>query len=269
MKRIQLFEFEDQKWFGPSFRVALTKVLEVLDRVTGLHGVLAHELDQLISKTGQKKLFDYGSGSGGAMPETLKLLKAKYPDIQLELSDLFPDEKYAQIYNDDKNDSITYNLKPVDASNANHKHDGIKTLINSFHHLTPEVATKVLKTAQDNNDTIIIYEMAENKIPTIIWWLGLPIGLVLVSVMALLLTPFVKKLTLHQLFFTYLIPIIPLCYAWDGQASMPRIYTREDIQELLNCFERKEGYEWTIRPALNTKNKPQGYVIIGQLTMHS
>ncbi len=47
------------------------------------------------------------------------------------------------------------------------------------------------------------------------------------------MTPFVKPLTWRQIIFTYLIPIIPICYAWDGQASLPRIYTLKDLDHLL------------------------------------
>jgi hypothetical protein len=39
------------------------------------------------------------------------------------------------------------------------------------------------------------------------------------------------------------IPLIPLFYAWDGQASMPRIYRLEDYDTLLEGLETK-GYTW-------------------------
>ena len=45
------------------------------------------------------------------------------------------------------------------------------------------------------------------------------------------MTPFVKNLTLKQIIFTYLIPIVPLIYAWDGQASLVRMYTFKDIEK--------------------------------------
>ena len=47
------------------------------------------------------------------------------------------------------------------------------------------------------------------------------------------MTPLVKPLTWRQIVFTYLIPIIPICYAWDGQASLPRMYTMDDVEVLL------------------------------------
>ena len=37
--------------------------------------------------------------------------------------------------------------------------------------------------------------------------------------------------------------MLPLFYAWDGQASMPRIYRFEDLDELLAQID-SSGYTW-------------------------
>ena len=61
--------------------------------------------------------------------------------------------------------------------------------------------------------------------------------------MALFITPFVRPLTWKQVIFTYLIPIIPLCFAWDGAVSNVRTYTLEDLDILLEGLEN-EDYKW-------------------------
>ncbi len=269
MKRIQLFEFEDQTWFGTSFRIGLTNVLAVLNKLTGLDRLLAKELGQFLEETGEKEVFDYGSGSGGAMPDAFKILKKDFPELKLTLSDLFPNKKHVSAFNSGSDNAIHYAIKSVSAAETKTPRPGLKTLVNSFHHLPPDLAKEVLRNAQEQNDSILIYEMAQNKIPTWIWWITLPIGISLLIISALIFTPFVKKLSFHQLFFTYIIPVIPICYAWDGQASLPRIYAESDLKELLNTIGVKDGYSWEIRPAINEKNKPQGYVIKGKSTMRS
>lgn len=269
MKRIQLFEFEDQTWFGTSFRIGLTNILAVLNKLTGLDRLLAKELGQFLEETGEKEVFDYGSGSGGAMPDAFKIMKKDFPELKLTLSDLYPNKKHISAFNSGSDNAIHYAIESISAAETKTPPPGLKTLINSFHHLPPEVAVEVLRNAQQQNDSILIYEMAQNKIPTWVWWLGLPIGLPLLFISALIFTPFVKKLSFHQLFFTYIIPVIPICYAWDGQASLPRIYAESDLKELLNTIGAQNGYSWEIRPAINEKNKPQGYVIKGKSTMRS
>ena len=76
------------------------------------------------------------------------------------------------------------------------------------------------------------------------------------------MTPFVKPLTWQQVVFTYLIPIIPIFYAWDGQASMPRMYSMDDMDVLLDGLSDKE-YTWTKEPAVNAKGKATGTFVIG------
>ncbi len=105
--------------------------------------------------------------------------------------------------------------------------------------------------------------MAENKMPLIIWWLLLPISLVVLMIMVLFMTPFVRPMTWQQLVFTYLIPIIPICYAWDGQASMPRMYAFKDLDILLEGL-YTDNYTWQKGHAKKENGKKMGTYLIGQ-----
>lgn len=80
--------------------------------------------------------------------------------------------------------------------------------------------------------------------------------------MSLFMTPFVKPLTWKQLLFTYLIPIIPICYAWDGQASLVRMYTFKDIEYLLSNF-KNHAYTWEMTHAKKNNGKNLGYFVLG------
>ena len=104
--------------------------------------------------------------------------------------------------------------------------------------------------------------MAENKIPLILWWLFLPLSIVIMVLMVFFMTPFVKPLTFKQLFFTYIIPVIPLFFAWDGQASMPRIYTMTDLDEIMEGL-TDSTYTWTKEVAKKSDGKKMGYFIFG------
>ena len=48
MKRAQLFEFEDQKWFPNSMRIALTKLIVVLLKMIGTDKLLAEKLKNVL-----------------------------------------------------------------------------------------------------------------------------------------------------------------------------------------------------------------------------
>jgi hypothetical protein len=70
------------------------------------------------------------------------------------------------------------------------------------------------------------------------------------------LTPFVRPWSFSQLFWTYVIPVLPLVIAWDGVASNGRTYSKEDLEELVRDL-NDERYTWEIsrvrRPFYPTK----------------
>lgn len=264
MKRIQLFEFEDYKWFPSWLRTCMTNLIMVLHRMMGLSEVLAYLIARVLQEKGLSKIVDLGSGSGGAMPEVLKALHKidGLQQVELVMTDLYPNMEVAKRFNENSEDKISYLETPVNATELHSAPMGLKTMVNSFHHMPPEAARKILESAVQSKQPILIYEMAENKLPTIVWALFLPFGLIILMLMTLFMTPFVKPLTWRQLVFTYLIPIIPVCYAWDGQASMPRIYSFDDLDELLQGLETPDFY-WEKGFAKKGNGKNAGTYLVG------
>ena len=76
------------------------------------------------------------------------------------------------------------------------------------------------------------------------------------------MTPFVRPLTFSQLFFTYIIPIIPIIYAWDGQASLMRTYSFKDLESIIEELDNNK-YSWEIDDALKKSGKKAGYYVFG------
>jgi len=264
MKRIQLFEFEDLHWFPNWLRSCMTHLIVVLQQMMGIPQVLADLISGIIDKKDIARIVDLGSGSGGAMPEVLKILRTKYglSDLELVMTDLYPNKQFIRKFDSDPNIGINYYESPVDATKIDRAPEGLKTMINCFHHMPPKEARKILTSAQENQQPLLIYELGENKIPLLVWWLLLPLSLTILMLMVLFMTPFVKPLTWQQLVFTYLIPIIPICYAWDGQASLPRMYTFADLDKLLDGLD-SENYSWHKGHAKNKKGKKKGTYLIG------
>ncbi|WP_273568300.1 hypothetical protein [Maribacter halichondriae] len=263
MKRIQLFEFEDFPWFPTWLRTCMTNLIMILHRMMGVSEVLAELIGGILKENKLTKIVDLGSGSGGAMPEVLNIIHrtSGLEHIELVMTDLYPNPEVAKKYNQDENDKISYQETPVDATELTNVPNGLKTMMNSFHHMPPKAARKILESAQKNAQPLLIYEMAENKMSLLLWWVLLPISLAILMIMVLFMTPFVKPITWRQLVFTYLIPIIPICYAWDGQASMPRMYAMKDIDVLLEGLD-SDNYTW--EKGYATKNgKKKGTFLLG------
>jgi hypothetical protein len=211
-----------------------------------------------------KRVVDLGSGAGGAMPAVTKLLNNQQTDlnIQVLLTDLYPERSYIDQINKMNISKLNYHPESVDAANIQDAPVGLKTMINSFHHMPPIKARQILHAAAKNKQPLLIYELTENKIPLPVWWLFLPVSIVIMILMVVFMTPFVRPLTWKQLVFTYLIPLIPLAYAWDGQASNVRTYAINDYGELLKGI-KVDGYIWKIAPAEKWNGKKLGYYVLG------
>ncbi len=264
MKRIQLFEFEDLYWFPRSMRRSMTNLIAVLHKMVGTKEVIAEIIAPILKDSETKRIVDLGSGSGGIMPDVLRTLRSDndLEDVELLLTDLYPNPGFVKKWSETNGTKVKYYPEPVDATHLSQAPKGIKTMINSFHHMNPMKAKEILKTAQSGGESIVIYEMGENNLPLVLWWLLLPISLSILMIMVLFMTPWVRPLSWQQLLFTYLIPVIPLCYAWDGQASLPRMYTMKDLDFLLKDL-KTDNYSWQKGQAQKKNKKKLGTYLIG------
>lgn len=242
----------------------MTNLIVVLHKMIKTDEAVRFALEKAKSKHDFNQIVDLGSGSGGAIPMVLKHYNETHSEAPLNavLSDLYPNKKFVQAFNNAQHPNMTYNTESVNATELDKTPKGLKTMMNSFHHMPPKVAKSILKSAQDHNEPIMIFEMAQNKVPLLIWWLLLPLSLLILSIMTLFMTPAVKPMKWQQIVFTYIIPIIPLCYAWDGQVSSVRMYTFDDVQELIKDFKDDSKYDWEVGSAQKQDGKNLGYYIL-------
>ncbi|WP_421876406.1 hypothetical protein [Marinoscillum sp.] len=237
MKRIHVFEFEDFQWFPKFLRVCLTNYIVTFHRLLDSAANLTILLTDLLSRTNSRKIVDLCSGGGGPMLWVYDQLKAEFPDLQLTMTDLYPNATAVKRIGQEG--PVTYQPESVDAGNVSENLDGIRTMICSMHHMRPEGLKDILANAQEANQPFLGYEISDNSFPKAIWWIAFPINIISV----LLVTPLVRPMTWQQLVFTYLIPILPLLIAWDGAVSNARTYTLKDMDLILSDLP-KTGYLW-------------------------
>jgi hypothetical protein len=230
MKRIHLFEFEDLHWFPDWIRILMTRYIMTFHNVIGTEGLLSKLVEKGLEKAQAPRIIDLCSGSGGPMLEVVKNLKTsgKFPDLKLILSDLYPDLKAAKVFNQKENESVTYLIDSLDATQVRKGLVGLRTMVSSMHHMKPEVAKRILINAKEANQPILVFEISDNSPPVFFWWLAIPFAFI----MTLIFTPMVRPMSWQQLVFTYLIPILPIFIAWDGAVSNARTYTLEDMEKL-------------------------------------
>jgi len=104
---------------------------------------------------------------------------------------------------------------------------GVRTIFNGFHHLPPGDARAVLHAAADAGQPIAIVEVSERRLKTLL-------GILLVPIAVLLMTPFIRPFRWSRLLFTYLLPLVPLTCLWDGLVSQLRAYTIDELQQMID-----------------------------------
>ncbi len=241
MKRIHLFEIEDFAWFPDVLRTCMTRLIVVMHRLLGSRDELAALIDIALKHAEKPAIVDLCSGSGGPMLEVFSAIQdnPRRQDLSLTLSDLYPNLDLAKEINSHHDSRIRYITSPVDATKVGPAVKGVRAMVGSLHHMRPEVAQRILRDAEESRQPICIFEISDNSFPIALWWVALPLNFL----MAFFITPLVRPLSWQQLVFTYLLPIIPLCFAWDGAVSNARTYTLEDMDELLSGL-GSENYRW-------------------------
>jgi len=243
MKRIQLFEFEDLIWFPDWLRKCLTRMMVVMHRLLNTSEEMAELVKRVLEQSEyvDKTIIDLCSGSGGPMPEVQRILKEKYglTDVRLIMTDLFPNKEYAERINEQGRVEISYLTEPVNAIEIKSELKGLRTMVGSLHHMKPEIARQILKNAMDDRKSFLSLEISDNSYPKVLWWLAIPFNII----SSLFVSAMARPFSLQQFLFTYLIPIIPITFAWDGAVSNARTYTLKDMDILLQDLE-SDHYSW-------------------------
>ncbi|MCI0382495.1 MAG: hypothetical protein L0207_05550 [Chlamydiae bacterium] len=232
--RLHLFEFEDLKWMPKIFRRFITDLLTYQINHFGIYEATIGKLVEILDKTGHDTIIDLCSGSGGpALGVREKASKAVGRDIRLVLTDKYPNlEAFAAI----KEKHVTSISESVDAVKVSQRLKGMRTVFTAFHHFKPEQAQGILKNAVDGCMPIGIFEITERKLVSLM-------TLIIAPITSLIFSLFIRPYKVSRFFWTYVIPIIPLLYTWDGLISNMRTYTKQEWLEMTNQFQDQFTWE--------------------------
>jgi hypothetical protein len=237
--RLHLFELEDQPWFPHIFRQGMLDFLRFMISKLGAYGPAIPLLEELLRRSGQTHFTDLCSGAGGGIEGIREALSKRMGEpVRVTLSDLYPNigaYEYLQAQSDGLIDFIA---SPVDATKVPPQVQGVRTIFSSFHHFRPRHAVAILQDAADQRAAIAIFEGSGKS------WLELVFFLLTFPIIILAVTPFIRPFKLSRLFFTYLIPVIPLGIIWDGAVSLFRIYNPPMLQQLVAQVNTPPGYTW-------------------------
>ena len=234
MARVHLAELEDQSWFPALFRDAGTAYLRLGAELTGQAGYMVPQLAKLLRATGVTKIVDLGSGGAGPIADIVTGLRDGGIEASAVMTDLYPSETVLAGVASGSQGALSVHAEPVDATAVPASLSGCRTLFNAFHHFRPELAKAILQNAVDAKEPIAVFEVVERSAPALVAMLFAPI-------IVLLAVPFLRPFDWRWLFFTYLIPIIPLFVMYDGFISCLRVYSIAELDGLIESLDA-EGY---------------------------
>ncbi len=236
MRRLHLFELEDQAWWPKFIRDGMTAYLSRIMAAFDMLAPLMPKLMEAAERSGAERIIDLCCGAGGPSALMASGLAERGSSLMVHGTDLYPNHAQLTAAAEASNGRLSYSSDPVDATDVPAHLTGLRTLFNGFHHMRPELARRVLEDAHDKRQPIAIFEVVDRRPANLI-------GLPAIPLLVALLLPTIRPLDWRWLPLTYLLPIIPLAVAWDGFVSMMRIYQPDELRELTTGL---DGFAWDI-----------------------
>ncbi|MDZ7788806.1 MAG: hypothetical protein U5K73_11935 [Halofilum sp. (in: g-proteobacteria)] len=236
LRRRHLFEWGDAPWLPAVFRRFMTDHLTFHARRA--FAPVVPLLARSLRRTGYRRIVDLCSGGGGPLPGLLPAIdEATGWRNRVTLTDLYPDRAAFTQAQARSSGALDYLDEPVDARACPGALTGYRTLFTALHHFRPEEVRRLLDDAASRRVPLAAFEVQERS----------PVSLAILPLAMLLssfvLTPFLPRCSARRLFFTYVVPLAPLCFAWDTFVSCWRTYTPTELGTLAASIGR-DGYRW-------------------------
>ncbi|MEZ4869144.1 MAG: hypothetical protein R3C14_47925 [Caldilineaceae bacterium] len=239
VRRWHLMEIHEQPWCPPAIRDGATDYLRFIATVAQQYRYVVPLLQEALHESGSRRIVDLCSGSGGPWLQLQPMLNATSPAVPILLTDLYPSQAPPSV---SSSPNLHFLTTAVDATHIPAELTGLRTLFTAFHHFPPPRARALLQDAVDAEQGIGIFEQTARTPLALLVMLLLPW-------LSLLVAPFVRPWRWKRLFWTLVIPLIPLVLCCDGVVSCLRTYSTTELQEMVNTLQPPPSglhYKWQI-----------------------
>ncbi len=239
MRRIHLFELEDQPWLPHVLRNSLTDLLRAVVEPAASGAPTRSHLRRLLDAGRTDTFVDLCSGSAGPMLAMRRAMEADLGrPVRLVLTDKYPNLSAFEAAAAEEMDRVTYCPNSVDALAVPPDLRGVRTLFDALHHFRPDAVREILSDAVRTRTPIAAFDGLDRS--------ALALLSIAVSPLFVFLgTPFLRPYRPSRLLFTYVIPLIPLLALWDGFVSCLRTYSPDELRALVNDVPA-EDWTWEV-----------------------
>jgi len=240
MRRLHLFEWEDQAWFPHRWRNYLTDVLQfTFTRLARRAPLVKELLGKLLDCMHTDTIVDLCSGSSGPLAWfRQKLEEERGRPVFVLLTDKYPNLEAFRSLRDISHGRISFRADSIDATAVPEELAGVRTLFLSFHHFRPHRARAILEDAARRRRAIAVFEAAERSWKVLLFAPIFPLEVWAVTL-------FMRPVRIGRLFWTYLIPVMPLVVFWDALVSCLRTYTPRELEQMAASIPEAD-YVWEI-----------------------
>jgi hypothetical protein len=237
---MHLFEWMDQPWFPGPIRDLMTELLENRLRQGGHYRLVAGSLAELVGRTGAPRVIDLCAGAGGPWIAIQHMMRELDFDVSIVLTDKFPNRNRIEQLERAENERVSYDRRSIDATDVPADLHGLRTMVNAFHHFRPGAARKILEDAARKNEPICVIEFLERTWPKV---LASPLSTLLALAQDITR---LRPTRFKGPFWVLLVPFAALFMMWDATVSRLRVYTPDELRQLVAPIPGGDRYTWEI-----------------------
>lgn len=229
--RYQIFEWEDFPWFPSSIRRAQTDYMKFV--VQMVYATFFERFRQWIRQSKTTQIVDVCSGGGG--PWTTFKPKLGH-DVLVTLTDKYPNlDAFQHLHETIGTDYIP---TPVGITQIPSYLKGSRTCFTAFHHFEESEAIEFLSQTIRSGEPLCIAEVTERT------WFAIISAMIRIPIFSLFITCFTRPFRWSKVFWTWIVPVIPLIMVWDGVVSHLRTYHPEEMLRMVERIPQSHTYQW-------------------------
>ena len=245
MTRRRFKEMHDYDWFPDIWRRGMTDFLSCFATLFVQYEPVFPLIAGMMRKSGLRKLRDFCSGGAGYLLSLLRYLRENnIPADGVELSDKYPNLDAFERITRHSSGAVRYVSSFVDALNPPFDGQEIRLLFSAMHHFSPDELELIINRARKDNCAVGMFDYScRDPLRAI------PLLILLIPHIFILM-PFAGPFSWGKMFWTYILPAIPLALLTDAIISRWNGYSPKELKAIIDKLPYNT-YEWECGSKLN------------------